>query len=47
MDSLKERSVFGHEENLSAKEKTEKKRTWIQKKNENNKWKKCFKEKKS
>ncbi len=44
---IKGKECSKDEENLSAKEKTEKKRTWIQKENEVSKWKKCFKEKKS
>ena len=42
---IKGKECSKDEENLSAKEKTEKKRTWIQKENEVSKWKKCFKEK--
>ena len=44
---IKGKECSKDEENLSAKVKTEKKRTWIQKENEVSKRTKCFKEKKS
>lgn len=38
---------YNYENDISAKEKARKKSTWIQKKNEFDKWKKYFKEKKA